>query len=672
MVHTNKLNIQLNYTNFVNDFVVVKFSTTEKYIPNGAKFLDELPTKIKVKSIVFSGDLGERSLFALMLKREVEKINLRKELDAIDKGEVLSFEKLTTGKELQSIPIYILAQLLINSLSTPMINRYRFNNLSGYFFHFNTNNYELRKVNDVDTVIKIKALQIKINKNQELELNVKTFSSLYLYEQLGFTAKSPIAKYPKYTFSHSTNTLRRILTDENIGSIKTFIIKQEPNKKSTIPFINFSNLNELNASKIGALQSLKTKLKKSLKQYISISFDFIEDLSFIRYEDAIKREKKRIINEICSKSKLNIINEIEDEYSQDFLDKLKPYFKDFFGDRIKQSKKAIKNQLNVRLIHNIKHYEKYKITDMHHASNKYVLHNITFEDFKPKKASIENLIKELIIKNDIINNKVTVVDWEKYEFKDKWIFGIKDDEIYYFLTIEPDGKLIFEIFEPNLFNQTEFDTYCEIFDMNSNIEGIIINANGEINAIEKSAQYTIPDYETLTNTLSLENKKHEFSKTELIDFINETELDKNRKSDYIYTLKKDSRDKFSKTDILDLVTHRTDRKNVNEKIYEKTGVLIRAYLKGQDRYDILASNLDIASCKTENGLLYFVGTKGKGIRSQIPRASIIRKIVPIKQHPIFFNQLLALMNVDFVRNGDLTVKPFPFKYLNEWIEMNKK
>lgn len=51
----------------------------------------------------------------------------------------------------------------------------------------------------------------------------------------------------------------------------------------------------------------------------------------------------------------------------------------------------------------------------------------------------------------------------------------------------------------------------------------------------------------------------------------------------------------------------------------------------------------------------------------INNAATIRKIEGYKNSEIFFDKLLPLMNVTFVRNGQLTVQPFPFKYLREYV-----
>ena len=55
------------------------------------------------------------------------------------------------------------------------------------------------------------------------------------------------------------------------------------------------------------------------------------------------------------------------------------------------------------------------------------------------------------------------------------------------------------------------------------------------------------------------------------------------------------------------------------------------------------------------------------MRWNIHRAANIRRIEGYENAPVMLGKLLVLMNVTFVHNGQLTVLPFPFKYLREYI-----
>ena len=91
-------------------------------------------------------------------------------------------------------------------------------------------------------------------------------------------------------------------------------------------------------------------------------------------------------------------------------------------------------------------------------------------------------------------------------------------------------------------------------------------------------------------------------------------------------------------------------------------------LRGKDRREeLLSSCLDIKLYKEGVCQYYYVGTIGEGMRVNIQRAAVIRKIEGHNDSPIIFEQLLPLMGVTFVHNGQLTVIPFPFKYLREYV-----
>lgn len=92
-------------------------------------------------------------------------------------------------------------------------------------------------------------------------------------------------------------------------------------------------------------------------------------------------------------------------------------------------------------------------------------------------------------------------------------------------------------------------------------------------------------------------------------------------------------------------------------------------LRGREKRDeLLTSCLDIKMFNDGVSEYYFVGTIGNGMRRLINRAANIRMIEPFEDLTLLFEKLLPLMNVTFVHNGQLTIIPFPFKYLREYIK----
>ena len=82
--------------------------------------------------------------------------------------------------------------------------------------------------------------------------------------------------------------------------------------------------------------------------------------------------------------------------------------------------------------------------------------------------------------------------------------------------------------------------------------------------------------------------------------------------------------------------------------------------------------LDIYYKECDSYAYYSVNQIGAGMTTTIARAAHIRRVIPYGTDPIFFEELLQTMNVTFVRNGQLTILPFPFKYLREYIKLNKR
>jgi hypothetical protein len=62
---------------------------------------------------------------------------------------------------------------------------------------------------------------------------------------------------------------------------------------------------------------------------------------------------------------------------------------------------------------------------------------------------------------------------------------------------------------------------------------------------------------------------------------------------------------------------------------------------------------------------YYLGTKRKMLQTSLHNACIVRKVISSADR-IEFEALLPLLAVDFVRNNQYTVLPFPFKFLREY------
>jgi putative ATPase len=87
----------------------------------------------------------------------------------------------------------------------------------------------------------------------------------------------------------------------------------------------------------------------------------------------------------------------------------------------------------------------------------------------------------------------------------------------------------------------------------------------------------------------------------------------------------------------------------------------------ESRDEYLTSVTEIRSFRRDGCDFYFIGVCGSGIQSALRNAALIRCVEQYGTGSGDFRRMLPLMNVAFVRNGRLTVVPFPFKYLREYI-----
>jgi hypothetical protein len=99
----------------------------------------------------------------------------------------------------------------------------------------------------------------------------------------------------------------------------------------------------------------------------------------------------------------------------------------------------------------------------------------------------------------------------------------------------------------------------------------------------------------------------------------------------------------------------------------------------REEYDVAIVNhlkSEKTRCDVFPGLLgmhynddYFTVSENEGSINNQPRNVKINQIIYYDNTGLdFFEKLLPLFYVPFVRNNMLSAKPFPFKYLDEWIK----
>lgn len=606
-IKTNQLVYKISYDKLDGKYDIFCIQTSEKNFKSGAYIIDAPTLNKNVCSVQFTSG---NKFYVMMNKSSDNKRLLHKTLSGAKGTEFITLRQ-TKSQELPDNRIIL--QLLLNSMGSFSHPLLRFNNITGHLYCFHPD-WLIRRN---DNIVQIKCLEIGISPDYRLLFDVRTFTSEHLEKYIK-SGKKKFKDYPQYVLS-ANNTLRRKLETD---SDTAFILRQKNGEKSHIDFMDFRKLETFEKSKMGVVSSVIRKFNEKFSGIAEIDFQDIDDYISVSCDKHDKNADIKFIKEKMQSQKIYIIDKINDEYSQEFCKRLKNVLLTDYHIQSEIRQRIAKNSMNLCLVHNAEYYIKnVEKNDPHKQYPDAIVQHITFEDFNPDKvktdkknntkttvstAHVAQAIHELMIKADLLNNKISLFDWKSTGFDCKISFGIKaekeDGSHYFFMTISPDGT--FDIAEQQLtfFEQNEYSQCVDIFESaeqnSETIKGIIRDEYGNINIIKDTKWVTIPE---------------------------------------IFKVRK-------------------ELENGNTAIKNEVA-----------RNELFPSVMDIKKFNYNNSVYYFAGVVGKSL-DDMQTAVNIRRIDVYEDSEELFEKLLPLMDVGFVRNRQLTVIPFPFKYLREYVK----
>lgn len=593
-IKTNQLTYTFNKELFSKNYDIFCIRTSEKYFKNGAYIIDAPLLSNNVCSVLFKSG---KEIFVLMKSNDTN-ISLLK--DAILKAD--GADRITISRVApNSLKEDIVFQLMLNSLGNYESPLLKFNNLTGHLYCFHPNWLIRGRKSEADVIFKVPCLELRLSPEFRLNMEVHTFTSELLRNKIEFKKKK-FEEYPKYVFS-AHNTLRRKLKDDTGYS---FIMRQTKNAKTEIAFLDIQNIDRFNQSKMGILTTVLENFNDRFSSIAHLECESITDYKALDYTRSVANENKQAISDLLSIKPIKIVDCIDDEYSNIFCKEICDLLFSKYGIKASCGKRIAKDHLNIRVIHNAAFYADSE--DPHRVFDEVAVQHITFEDFSEcSEFAISTVIHEMLIKDDLVKQKISLFDWNTLGLKEDIDFGIEvtdeQNTKYIFMTIHPDGTFNISEQTLNLFEANKYNQCVEIFEsakMNSEkVHGVIRDALGNMNIIKDTGWFTIPEIHSIKAELANGNTK----------------------------------------------------------------------LRGKEKRDeLLSSCLDIKMFNDSVSEYYFVGTIGNGMRWLINRAANIRKIEPFEDSILMFEKLLPLMNVTFVHNGQLTIIPFPFKYLREYVK----
>ena len=402
----------------------------------------------------------------------------------------------------------------------------------------------------------------------------------------------------------ANNTLRRRLKDDNETC---FIMRQIDGTKTEIPFLDLQSIEKFQHTKMGVLNSILNTFNEKYSQICKMEFARKEISQRLDYSKSVQKENVKRIKNVLEEKGVQLIDHIDDEYSAIFTQNIGALLKSKYEIRPTIGKRVSKDKLNIMIIHNAEYYN--GVNDPHDkAYEDAAVQHITFEDFSDSSEfAIATVVHEIIIKKDIQERKISLFDWSNLGFEEAVSFGIEAE-------IEDIKRYFFITVNPDgSFDITERE--ITLFEMNEYTEMVEIFEQGRTNS--ESVKGVIRFADGSINVI---------------------------KDAGLYTVPEIK-------DIADLLENGDNK------------------LRGKERRDeLLSSCLDIKLYEESGRGYYFVGTIGEGMRQKIQRACVVRTIEGYDGAEIRFDEMLPMMNVTFVHSGQLTVMPFPFKYLREYIK----
>jgi hypothetical protein len=256
----------------------------------------------------------------------------------------------------------------------------------------------------------------------------------------------------------------------------------------------------------------------------------------------------------------------------------------------------------------------------------------------------------------------------------------------------PDGSFTFREINSNLLEgYQEYHTYIdEIKKATKNeyktglkLEGLVVSEDGDINLLFRTNEMAVPNLPEIAKIIDeveTELPKDKNTGNTLADLIDKFTMqsmskDSDKLSLLIDDLKKLGDEEIKKNSLNKIINATTGKNSTVTK--ELRNYFLNEYnirlifSKDKDnRQELFDAALDIKYFGTsEIEAHYFVGQRDIN-KYSFKDACYFRKIVAVNGSKLIFKELLATMDVDFVRTGQSTVIPFPFKYIREYLNFD--
>lgn len=461
---TNEISINCNFKAIDKQFDIFQIKSSNKYIQKGSKVLD-LGLNC-IKSIAF--DDGA-SVFLLLVKHSIKSFELQGLV-----GDDLMVKKLDANE----LKPYILARMLLFALSSSNYEEFAFSNLTGKLYLFKSEWISSSRKYFKSLNIDIKTFE---ENSAKIICSACTFTSTKLF-------KSPkiIEKYPRYIFSIK-GTLKRVFEKDDNSYIK----RTRDGKKAEIPFLSFFK-DKMKLCKAYLLHLIIDKFNEIYKGLAEIKLrekEIVQKIETRKDEPFFDKVVERLIGKTINLVDMDKATEDEETFNNMVfkIQEMLPL------TNIVVSKVIKTKEMNIVLIHNRDYYIDNDLKDPYCSFDRSTpIQCVTLEDacFKDSDVIYKTIIKELEIKNEIINErKFLIDDWKAYQYSKSFIFGIMINSKAYFMNVSPSGTFnlikksnVFSCFKEKIYNELE----KILFNIKNDEKLIVADDVGNVNIISDS------------------------------------------------------------------------------------------------------------------------------------------------------------------------------------------
>ena len=626
----NRFKTVFNYENIINDFYIYQISNIQ--YKEYAKFFNQIKNEIKEALSIIYVDY----IVYILTKKKVD----------VTKSE-LSIKRQNI-KNLGEYQEFIVFKLLVYATSTIKDKEVIFDS-DGIFYIVKPS----KRV--YETVL------INIQRANEGEIFFKLNAK-------NFIKKTKDSKYveKRVKYQEKNSFLIRVKKGENP---KQYFVKQKKidgYSRSSVDYLR-TDWTKKYQTKFYTLIRFFRDIDKNLKKYIFVELD---ELSFENFQ--LERTQKKRIEEIdnlikkkLSAEKYGLVIEdfVQDNRSQKFIDEVRKEIESKYASIVTLEKlKHSKSSFNLSITK-----EKLKEDDPYHEIKLLPkpTQNILLENLENTKIILPVLLKELVIKQDIFNKKISIPNYQKSKKMTFYYFEKNKGDYQIYKMIMENENIEFNEVEhsQNLFERDEKSYVQKILFLSSQNyiepELIIENENGDVNFIYKTNYFAIP------NIKHIENEYNELEKPYYKSYKNLLELDdipSDRVNEYLEFL-----ESIKEKNKVNLRTE-VKKKKVKNYLANKFNVNLDKNLnRSRSKNTVLDVLTGIKYCKIdEKNAYYLVGTKE--IASSFSRTNIVREVEAIEGE-LLLDDLLIMMDEYFVKNKELTVLPYPLKYLREFVEI---